>query len=203
MNRALADAAEAHGPGRWEESLRAAVWRLDGGGTARPDLMIDAARQAYAAHDNRLAERLARAVVGTEHDAEAGLLLADLLEEQGRHEDAEALYARIERGALDDASRSMAALGRAIVLFWGLARPEDASRVLDEMRAHVTDGVWRDELAAQQATFEPPRRASPRSHRPFPADAGALHRPALRGRSDRCRSGARDQRQHQRGDRGR
>lgn len=154
VNRALADAAEAQGPSRWEESLRAAVWRLDGGGTARPDLMIDAARQAYAAHDNRLAERLARAVVGTERDAEAELLLADLLEEQGRHEDAEALYARIEREALDDASRSMAASGRAIALFWGLARPQDASRVLDETRARVTDEVWRDELAAQQATFE-------------------------------------------------
>ena len=87
--RTLAALVEARGPHRREDTLRVAIWRLDGGGLGSPDLMLEAAHQARFAFDFRLAERLARVAWETEPTAAVGHVLGETLDMLGRHDEAE------------------------------------------------------------------------------------------------------------------
>lgn len=78
LTRALADALTAAGARRREDTLRLAVWTLEGGGSVQPDAMYSAATTARQRYDFPLAERLARAAVGAGAGFEAGLLLAQV-----------------------------------------------------------------------------------------------------------------------------
>src|SRR5688572_24912458 len=86
--RSLADAAETRGEG---DSVRAAVWRIDGGGNASPELLLAAAREAYGAGDAELAHRLVIPAWEATKDSVAGHLLSRTLEDAGAHEEADAV----------------------------------------------------------------------------------------------------------------
>ena len=49
MNRALAETVETEPTPRREDLVRAAIWRLDGGGTPDAELVTEAARMAFFA----------------------------------------------------------------------------------------------------------------------------------------------------------
>jgi DNA-binding CsgD family transcriptional regulator len=154
VNRQLADAAEVGPEPDPAEVLRAAVWRLDGGGDVDPDLMLAAARRAYFAHDDALAERLAGHAWSVGGGLRAGLLRAQVLGHLGRHEERCRLDVELAARATSDEERTLVAMDHAIGLWWGLRRGDAAVEVLARAERAMPPGAWRDEVTAQWATFD-------------------------------------------------
>jgi DNA-binding CsgD family transcriptional regulator len=88
-NRQVAEVVEALPPRRRDDTLRLAVWRLDGGGDAAPGPMLAAAAHADLAGDAALAERLTRRAYESGGGSPAAVALALALSGQGRHDEAE------------------------------------------------------------------------------------------------------------------
>jgi DNA-binding CsgD family transcriptional regulator/tetratricopeptide (TPR) repeat protein len=149
--RALAEAAEALGELRTSDVLRAAVWRLQGGGDVRPDLAVTASRIAFRSGEYDLAARLARRAWDVARTAEVGLLLGDALDYAGRHEEADEVLAMAGPLAEDDGTRTGVARRRASNLFRALGRPDDADRVVAEAMNEITDPGNRRDLDALRA----------------------------------------------------
>ena len=105
VNRRLADALESAGAHRRGDLLRLAVWRLDGGGDASPQLLGDAARLVDLASSPVLAERLARAAEDAGGGVPARFAIARALVGQGRLGEAEAALRALEAEATNDAER--------------------------------------------------------------------------------------------------
>jgi ATP/maltotriose-dependent transcriptional regulator MalT len=149
--RTLADVVEHSGARRREDTMRAALWRLDGGGAERPEMLLEGAHQARFAFDLPLCERLARAAYTLAPSAEAGCLLGEMLDMVGRHDEAEDVLAEAETLATSERDRALTALARSSNLFRGLGRSADAEAVVAAAEAAVRDEALRDELRAQQA----------------------------------------------------
>jgi DNA-binding CsgD family transcriptional regulator len=151
VNNRLADLVEQKGGRRREDPLRFAQWRIDGGGTAQPGLMLRAAQAARKHSDVALARRLAQAAVeaGARFDGE--LLAAQLCVLEGRVEDAELLFAQLTSRAETDDQRTTLAVNRIENLLVGLARPEEALRVADDAAVTVSEAYSADQLAAVRA----------------------------------------------------
>ncbi|HMC80932.1 MAG TPA: LuxR C-terminal-related transcriptional regulator, partial [Acidimicrobiia bacterium] len=147
MNRALADAVEGIGVRRREDILRVGTWRLGGGGTLDPTLMLSAARQAHAHHDLALAERLARAARREGGSFEAGLLVGLLLFQTGRTDQAEAYLASLTHEAADDVQRATLATTRVSSLV-AAGRVRDAMPVAEEAEGAIIDPGPRAQVAA-------------------------------------------------------
>lgn len=157
VSRRLADVVDGRSASLADHAgdmVQRAVWRLEGGGAAAPGLMLAAARRAFFVADHHLAERLARAAVDEAPDLECGLLLAQVLEAESRHDEAEELLALLQRQAEADEPRALIGIQRAVTLVWGLDRGDDAVRVLRETAEQTAPGPWRDELEAQQVTVD-------------------------------------------------
>ncbi len=153
----LADAIERRPDADRNDSLRAAVWRLECGNVSRPELLLEAAREARLREDFALCGRLARVAWAEGAGIEAAHLLGETLDHLGDHEEAEVVLAGAESGAnpevVTDRQRTLVALARGDNLFRGLARGAEAERVVLDAEASVTDPQLRNELAAQRATF--------------------------------------------------
>jgi DNA-binding NarL/FixJ family response regulator/type II secretory pathway predicted ATPase ExeA len=152
-NRALADAVEAAGP-QPEDVIRAAVWRLDGGGDPPPDLMLEAARLAHFGHDEELAARLAGVAAAAGAGVAATLVEAQALRQLGRNVEVVELLEKGMAEADTDEHRGLLASELAVTLRWSLGRPAEAVAVLEQAGAELTDPNWRNELVAVQATFD-------------------------------------------------
>src|SRR5215207_6723810 len=153
LTRTLADALERRGATGRDDSIRLALWRLDGGGTPAPGLLLAAARHAHFAFDGMTAERLARAAWAADQTFEAAHVLADVLFARGGYVEREALLADLAATAATDEERAVVAVSRAVGWFWGLADGEAADRVLAEAEAEVTDPGWWSEIRATRATL--------------------------------------------------
>src|ERR687897_1051744 len=153
LTRTLADALERRGATARDDSIRLALWRLDGGGTPAPGLLLAAARHAHFAFDGMTAERLARAAWVADHSFEAAHVLADVLFARGAYVEREALLADLAATAATDEERAVVAVSRAVGWFWGLADGEAGGRVLAEAEAEVTDPGWWSEIRATRATL--------------------------------------------------
>ena len=153
VNRTLADAVEGSGASRRDDALRVAVWRLEGGGASRPELMVEAARQARFGYQDDLAERLARAALDAGGGIDAAVLLGEVLGDLGRHADADRLLAHTEPSAATDEQRALVAMKRADALYWGLDCEDDARSVLLAAESKIDDAAWREELACVRATY--------------------------------------------------
>ena len=114
ISRELAALVEARGPHRREDTLRVAIWRLDGGGSGSPDLMLEAAHQARFAFDYPLAERLARVAWKLEPKAAVGHVLGETLDMLGRHDEAEEILHAAESAVDTDHDCGLVALGAVI-----------------------------------------------------------------------------------------
>ncbi|HEX2186102.1 MAG TPA: hypothetical protein VHN78_11425, partial [Chloroflexota bacterium] len=119
--------------------LRQATLQLDAEGSGDPELLTKAARQATAARDQKLAERLARAAVATGGGFDAQMALAATLNWQGRITEADAVLSRAAGLARTDRDQATLALTWAPNLFWGQGRPEQAQAVLQRAEQAITD----------------------------------------------------------------
>lgn len=148
---ALAVALKAAGGRRREDTLRLAVWSLDGGAPYDPGVMLTAATMARRRNDFPLAERLARAAVRAGAGFDAGLLLAQVSWLQGRPEEAMAHLASLTPQATTDPQRTLLAMARISVLDWALKRADAALQVAEEAEATIEDVGCRDQVTAERA----------------------------------------------------
>jgi len=153
LTRTLADTLEGQGATTREDSIRLALWRLDGGGSPAPGLLLAAARHAHFAFDGVTAERLARAAWAADHTFEATHVLADVQFARGEYAEREQLLADLAGTVTTDGERAVVAVSRALGSFWGLADGEAAERLLIEAEAEVTDPGWWSEVRATRATL--------------------------------------------------
>jgi DNA-binding CsgD family transcriptional regulator/DNA polymerase III delta prime subunit len=151
--RGLADIFEQRGAASRDDIIRLALWRLDGGGAATPELLLGAARQAHFAFDGTTAERLARAAWAADGGFEAARVLADVLFARGGFVEREELLAAVAVTAATDEQRALVAASRAVGMFWGLADADAAERVLVAAEGEVNDPVCWSEVRATRATL--------------------------------------------------
>lgn len=130
LERQLAEAQEAQGISRREDVLRIATWRLEAGGKVDAELLTRAARQALAAFDYGLAERLARVASESGGGFESRIILADALRSMGEWEKADELLIQIENDETGSSRRVEASILRAYTLFFGKDSAADAYAVM-------------------------------------------------------------------------
>lgn len=148
----LAEALEHYGARRAEDLLRLATWLLEAGVTTRPDLFLEAARQALTLVDYPLADRLADAAIEGGAALAASEVLAMALAGQGLFQEAEELFAAMSAEVEDETMRCHVAINRARNLSDALGLRDQAIQVLEEAEAGVTDPGLRDELIATRAS---------------------------------------------------
>ena len=173
--RSLAEAVEATGGRRREDTLRVGTWRLEGGG-AQPELMLAAATTARWRYDFPLAERLATAAVEAGAGFEAELLAAQLVGLQGRADDAHLRLVALADRAETDADRGRVAVSDLDCLALYMGQMEEGVRIAVEAEAAISDPVWRDEITARRAVtllaLEGPRSAAELAERPLRQGSG-------------------------------
>ncbi len=150
--RMLADGLAATGGHRAGDVLRLALWRLELGDGDDPGLLLDAARQAYVALDERRAAALAEAAWEADRSVAAGHLLGHLRCHLAQHDAAEAVLAEVSRLELDDRHRVLVAMARSENLF-RIDRYDEAVAVVTAAEADVHDADWRAELVGHRATL--------------------------------------------------
>ncbi|WP_433507500.1 LuxR C-terminal-related transcriptional regulator [Pseudonocardia halophobica] len=113
---------------RWtrENPVRIAELLLLPGDRVEPAAFAHAALQANAMSDHELAERLARAALGSEAGGIAAVALAEALRWQGRHGEAERVAVDALPLASSEDHRARLATTCALNQFFGLGRVEDA-----------------------------------------------------------------------------
>jgi len=144
---ALADAVEAAGPTRHEDTLRVATWRLIAGNGSHEELEAGAtvARWRY---DFPLAERLASAALDAGAGFDAELLRAQALSLQGRRDEAEKALQSLAGDATDDSGRGRVALAR---FDNSISRSGiDSLAILDDAEDTIFDPEWRDAIEDRQ-----------------------------------------------------
>jgi DNA-binding CsgD family transcriptional regulator len=151
--RELADATRRFGARRREDELRLAIWQMATGGETEPRMLVSGARQAWAAFDAPLAERLARAALEGGAGVEAAQLLSELLVYCGRAKEAEELLAALPVRPSGEEEQARLDLARAVNLFWGLDRVGEALEVLAEAERSIAHQGWREGIAAMRGRF--------------------------------------------------
>ena len=148
--RSLADVVEGCGARRREDTLRIAVWRLEGG-PANGGRMLEAARASYARHDYALAERLGRAALAAGTVFDAALLAAETTLLQGRTDESEAELAALAERAANDEQRGRVASAQIQHLGFAVGRKTEALRIADRALGSISEPVWRHEVSALRA----------------------------------------------------
>jgi DNA-binding NarL/FixJ family response regulator len=120
-----------HGGRRRDDAVALAVWELEATGTADADLLLRAAEVARTTHSSAQVRILARAALHSGPSVPASVLLASALAEEGRAAEAEEILKGL--GATVDASSAdevTVVTPRAMNLFYGLGRAEEAQTLL-------------------------------------------------------------------------
>ncbi len=153
LSRQLADAFEIDG--RMEANLlRVVSWRLDAGHQPGADLLITASLRAAERQDWNLSRRLAEQAVAGGGGPEATFALADALRALGRYRDA--LEVLGDRDGEGDDELARVAVLRALILFWGLGRIDDADEVLaraENCIVELGDRTWVEAVRAGMFNF--------------------------------------------------
>lgn len=147
----LAEAVEGFGARRRTDVLAVGVWRLEGGGPIRPDLMLGAAVTARQRNDFGLAERLARAAVDAGAGFPAAVLLGQLLWQQRRAGEAAHHLESLLPQAVTDEQTVLLATTRIDVIDLGLNDIEAALKVAEEAERSIEDEALRDQITAERA----------------------------------------------------
>jgi DNA-binding CsgD family transcriptional regulator len=153
LSRSLADAAEAKGKVNDRDTLRVAVWRLDGGGGGRQDTTLEAATIALRTENYALAVRLSRSIWEEARSVDAAVVLGDSLDFLGRSREAEQVLSAATPLAESDRQRTSVALRRASALFRSLGDANTADQVIEEAVALITDQGCRREIDALRGNF--------------------------------------------------
>lgn len=135
------------------DSLRHAMLALESDLPPDHESFSAAARRAIDLLDFGLAVRFARAAIDAGGLFEARLVLCYALSWSGRGEEAEDESAALSRAANTDAERLQAAIPRIGNLFWTLARPEDAEKVLSDVAKSITEERVALDLSAMEAAL--------------------------------------------------
>ncbi len=152
VRQQLADGLESLGLRRRDDVLRLAIWRLDSGGHIDQSLLLESAAAALGRFDPPLAERLARAAMGTGGVA-APLLVGRALAAQQRVQEADDVLREAATLAVTDGDIAQVALARADLLYFRGRRIDEASAVLESALEAIEDVDWRDELQAMLVLF--------------------------------------------------
>jgi len=147
----LAEAVEGFGARRRTDVLAVGVWRLEGGGPTRPDLMLGAALTARQRNDFGLAERLARAAVDAGAGFDAAVLLGEVLWQQGRAGEAAGQLESLLPEAITDEQKVHLATTRMEVVDLGLNHFEASLNVAEEAELSIENPAYRDQIAAERA----------------------------------------------------
>lgn len=144
---ALARAIQAGGlrPG---DALRVATWLRDAGADIEPQLLLDAAAEAYRARDPALAVELAERAAQAGHGPAAALALGQALAALGRHAEAEQALARVDDRPFSQPFAVGYLFTRINVLVWGLRDGESAERLVERAGAWWPDAGWARQVAA-------------------------------------------------------
>ena len=112
--------------------VRRATLSLDSDLTPDADLLVRAAQGAVWLADLTLADRLAEAAVRAGGGPEPNFVRAHALSWLGRGEEADAVLAEIDSGALTDGEHARLAFLRASNMLWALGDPSRAKEIIDE-----------------------------------------------------------------------
>ena len=112
--------------------VRRATLSLDSDVTPDADLLVRAAQGAVWLADLTLADRLAEAAVRAGGGPEPNFVRAHALSWLGRGEEADAVLAEIDSGALTDEEQARLAFLRASNMLWALGDPVRAKEIIDE-----------------------------------------------------------------------
>lgn len=153
LYRLLADTLLQFGARRQGDLLNLALWRLQGGGTVEPDLMLKAAHRAWMLHDFALARELATEAVQAGGGFEAKLLSAQLLGSSGQPQEAEQLMEAMAGEAADDDQRDRLATARIENLCYHLFQPEKAAVIAEHADSTISNPTYKRELAAFRASL--------------------------------------------------
>jgi DNA-binding CsgD family transcriptional regulator len=135
LRATLAGRVTAHRP---YDLVRAGALLADGEGSiSEPGLLVAAASTANARGAHVAAERIAGAAIDHGAGCDARIALAEGLRWQGRSLDAENVAAHATNLARTDDERAGLAATRALNLFYGLGRAQEAVAALDEANESV------------------------------------------------------------------
>jgi DNA-binding CsgD family transcriptional regulator len=151
--RELAEATRRFGARRRQDEFHLAMWQMAIGGEAEPRMLVSGARQAWAAFDVPVAERLARAALEGGAGVAAAQLLSDLLVYCGRAQEAEELLATLQLQPGDDEERARLQMAHAFIQFWGFDRIDEAFALLTELERSIANPGWREGIIAMRARF--------------------------------------------------
>lgn len=143
-SRRLADALQGRAAPSSEDLMRIVLWRLDGGGSLDPALMLAAAEEAALVREYALAYRLAEEAYRAGNGVAAGLAGVRALFHLGRLGEALALCTELAGVAARDDERCMVAVQHAAVLAHGADDVPAAFEALD--RSGVRDPAHREQL---------------------------------------------------------
>ncbi|MCW6007476.1 LuxR family transcriptional regulator, partial [Micromonospora sp. CPCC 205371] len=155
----LAALVEEAGARRRDDLLRVAVWRLDSGTAQDPEMLLEAAAQAFSRFNVHLASRLAGAALETGGGFEAGELLATILMFSEQPEAALSVVESVRAEIDSDQRRSRWLTVRGLVSYWGLGR-ESAVHEMAKETPTVTDPGHRARVLAFEAIMRLHRRDS-------------------------------------------
>ncbi|HZB35719.1 MAG TPA: AAA family ATPase, partial [Gaiellaceae bacterium] len=150
LQRRLADALEATGLRRSGDLLRHAVWRVESGGTAASELLLEAATVAFSRVDPVLSERLARAATEVGGGFSAELAVARALSLQERFAEADAILVPLTAEARTDEERASVAIEQGRTLLMGLGRSAEAEAVLVSAKRAISDKALKRELELER-----------------------------------------------------
>jgi DNA-binding CsgD family transcriptional regulator len=138
-------------PGR-DDPLRIALWQLDLGLPAEPDVLLAGARLARSAMDLPSTIRLASAAQEVRPGPVGQHLLAESLFLMGRAEEAEAVASAPLPADVSPFEELLVAVVRVNNLVWGCNRPDEALAVVDRHRESLTAGGMGRVVAISEAT---------------------------------------------------
>ncbi|WP_344473510.1 LuxR C-terminal-related transcriptional regulator [Nonomuraea monospora] len=152
--RGLAGALESAGPRTPEDLLRVAVWRLDSGTAADPAPLVRACHIARTVRDLELAARLGRAALAAGGGVAAGIPLANVLSYADRYGEAQEVLAGLAGAPMDDQTLAEYEVVRALNLFWGFGRAQEARAVLTDARELMSEVEPRQGVLTVRSSIE-------------------------------------------------
>jgi DNA-binding NarL/FixJ family response regulator len=139
VRRDLADAIEAAGSNRADDTLRVAVLRLEAGGKIDHVALERGALLARYANDFVLTARLGREAFAIAPSSASGLVLGEALNELGHFDEAKLVLE--SSMALSTNDRELAAAGTQLLVthFWGLHDDDACKNLAETLQSRLTD----------------------------------------------------------------
>jgi DNA-binding winged helix-turn-helix (wHTH) protein/tetratricopeptide (TPR) repeat protein len=153
LRRELAEAIEAVGGRRRDDRMRLVAWRIEGGGSVDPELVLQAARLALLEGQDGIARALIRRAADDGAGPAATELLAELHFRLDEPEQVEAVLAGIELGVLDEDARVRVVRRRSGNRFYAMTDADGAIEVIDASLPRFSEPGALQKVQAHRATI--------------------------------------------------